>query len=393
MNSNRMAWLFSVVSLGVAIVACLVAFSPRLGAQEPLPAEPYIAESVVALPIDGQLIVESAMVDPGALDAAVGAAFTFQGVLRSGSAGANGSHDFQFSLYTAASGGTQRGPTLVAENVPVSQGRFTTVLNFGNFFGNEALWIAIGVRSGTSTGAFTALNPRQGLTAVPFARYAAKSGETTALQAQIDTLKTQVSALQTLLAGVSRVDNGATLRFSNMNVQVVSGSGATDGAVNGRGNLIVGYNEPNPEVNHKGGSHMLVLGMGNTYSSYGGLIGGRNGSASAPFGSIVGGVGNFAVAGDSVVVGGVSNSAEGAAAAILGGSTNRASGEYSAVSGGFSNDAEAELSTISGGDGNWITATASRSTVGGGVLGYLQSPNVWAGKDYCEMGNTCPSPP
>jgi hypothetical protein len=37
--------------------------------------------------------------------------------------------------------------------------------------------------------------------------------------------------------------DGTTLQFSGINVQVVSGSGITDGAVNGKGNLIVGYNE------------------------------------------------------------------------------------------------------------------------------------------------------
>src|SRR5437899_1823542 len=37
--------------------------------------------------------------------------------------------------------------------------------------------------------------------------------------------------------------DGTTLQFTGINVQVVSGSGSTDGAVNGRGNLVVGYNE------------------------------------------------------------------------------------------------------------------------------------------------------
>jgi hypothetical protein len=37
--------------------------------------------------------------------------------------------------------------------------------------------------------------------------------------------------------------DGTTLQFSGINVQVVSGSGATDGALNGKGNLIVGYNK------------------------------------------------------------------------------------------------------------------------------------------------------
>src|SRR3712207_9039769 len=34
-----------------------------------------------------------------------------------------------------------------------------------------------------------------------------------------------------------------TIRFSGVNVQVVSGSGATEGTVNGVGNLVVGYKD------------------------------------------------------------------------------------------------------------------------------------------------------
>lgn len=41
----------------------------------------------------------------------------------------------------------------------------------------------------------------------------------------------------------SGVGGKPTVEFSSVNVQVVSGSGATNGAVNGEGNLIVGYNE------------------------------------------------------------------------------------------------------------------------------------------------------
>src|SRR5437867_657055 len=37
--------------------------------------------------------------------------------------------------------------------------------------------------------------------------------------------------------------DGTTLQFSGINVQIVSGSGTTDGAVNAKGNLIVGYNK------------------------------------------------------------------------------------------------------------------------------------------------------
>src|SRR5262249_14364134 len=51
-------------------------------------------------------------------------------------------------------------------------------------------------------------------------------------------------ALRTLLTALSLENGGTTLRLSGLNLQIVSGSGATDGQVNGKGNLIVGYDEP-----------------------------------------------------------------------------------------------------------------------------------------------------
>jgi len=58
--------------------------------------------------------------------------------------------------------------------------------------------------------------------------------------------------------------DGTTLQLSGINLQIVSGAGATDGAVNGRGNLIVGYNED--DGRDRTGSHNLVLGRNNGYS-------------------------------------------------------------------------------------------------------------------------------
>ena len=90
------------------------------------------------------------------------------------------------------------------------------------------------------------------------------------LQSQITSLQSQVSSLKSTLAGVTRV--GKTLKLTGMNVQVLSGSGSTGGAVNGLGNVIIGYDEsPGAQT----GSHNLVLGDHQAFSSYGGLIAGR----------------------------------------------------------------------------------------------------------------------
>jgi len=325
-------------------------------------------------------------------------------VLRSGNAPANGSFDFQFQLFNAASGGTQRGPTLLADNVSVSQGRFTTILNFGNIFGNEALWLAVGVRTGTSTGSFTALSPRQSLTAVPFARYAATSGgggNTAALEARI-------AALEALLAGVTREDDGNTIRVTGANLQVVNGTGATDGGENGLGNVIIGYNEPHPTYpNSKTGSHYLVVGKGNAYELHGGIVAGENNyvygwyssvlggqynEIDADFAAILGGQENKVWSSSSTISGGRFNSVLSQWGSVSGGAINRVTSNYGAVSGGYHNEAKGLYAVVSGGRNNW--AEANVATVGGGhgirTGGTNTSEYRWFVNNKVEVPNLYP---
>lgn len=78
-------------------------------------------------------------------------------------------------------------------------------------------------------------------------------------------LESKVAQLEDLLQNVSRPDTN-TILFSNVNVQIVDGSGDTEGTVNGRGNLIVGYNELRDYGNDRQGSHNIVVGRMNNYS-------------------------------------------------------------------------------------------------------------------------------
>ncbi|MFZ1700208.1 MAG: hypothetical protein WBO10_10135, partial [Pyrinomonadaceae bacterium] len=57
--------------------------------------------------------------------------FNYQGSLKQGANAANGSYDFQFALYDAASGGTQFGATLNQFAVNVADGIFSVTLDFG----------------------------------------------------------------------------------------------------------------------------------------------------------------------------------------------------------------------------------------------------------------------
>jgi hypothetical protein len=150
---------------------------------------------------------------------------------------------------------------------------------------------------------------------------AGSAADVAALQTQVTQLATQVASLQATLAGVTRVDfqGQPTVRFSGVNVQVVDGQDeTTGGTVNGRGNLIVGWNENSNDA--RTGSHNLVIGPYHSYASYGGLVAGYdNFLSSDPYASVTGGMANHASGIASSVAGGVGNSATGDYDTVLGG--------------------------------------------------------------------------
>lgn len=229
-------------------------------------------------------------------------------------------------------------------------------------------------------------------------------------------LEQRIAALEDLLSHFTREDDEIYITGANLNIR--NGSGNTDGAVNGRGNLIVGYNEfrliaastcslgkYTQEANctdaggiwrrnHKSGSHNVVIGVRHNYSRYGGLVagssntisgdyasvsgghnntsngylssvsGGRTNTASGSYSAVSGGNKNKASAGDSSVSGGYSNTASGLWSAVSGGALSNAIGETSSITGGNSNTAQGFDSTVSGGNGN--IAHGAHATVSGG---------------------------
>lgn len=107
---------------------------------------------------------------PQAPDAPVGTTFTYQGKLADGGSPANGSYDFLFSPFDAASGGVQVADSQIREDVAVVDGYFTVTLDFGTgLFEGDARWLEVDVRPGASTGSHTTLSPRTLLTGVPYA--------------------------------------------------------------------------------------------------------------------------------------------------------------------------------------------------------------------------------
>jgi len=107
---------------------------------------------------------------PSALVSAapIGTAFTYQGRLQQSGGPASGLYDFQYSLWDADTAGTPVGSVQAASAVGVTNGLFTVTLDFGSVFNGSARWLEIGVCTNGGS-AFTALVPRQQLTATPYA--------------------------------------------------------------------------------------------------------------------------------------------------------------------------------------------------------------------------------
>ncbi len=109
----------------------------------------------------------------------LGTGFTYQGKLMSDGLPYTGFCDFQFGLYDAATMGTAVGE-LDVPNVPVSEGVFTTQLDFGSDkFTGDNRWLEIWVRCPAGGGTYQQLLPRQPLTAAPYALYAPDAGYAT----------------------------------------------------------------------------------------------------------------------------------------------------------------------------------------------------------------------
>jgi hypothetical protein len=162
-------------------------------------------------------------------------AFTYQGQLSASGSPASGNYDFQFSLYPNAAGtGSPLGTgTLTQTAIGVSNGLFTTTLNFGAVFPGNATWLAISVRS-NNVGSYTGLTPLQELTPTPYAIFAntasnlsgtvsAASVSGTLLNGQLANNSVTVNA-GTGLGGGGAVALGGSTTLNNAGVLSVTGN-------------------------------------------------------------------------------------------------------------------------------------------------------------------------
>lgn len=346
---------------------------------------------------------------------AQGTAFTYQGRLTDGGQAASGIYDFRFTIFDFPTGGKAIGGPITNSGVGVTNGLFTTALDFGPevFTGGEC-WLEIAVRTNESTTDFTLLSPRQLLTPTPYAITASNLTGTLFASQLTGTLPsaclggTYTRALTFNNAGNSFTGNGAGLTSLDAS-QLATGT-VPDARLSGNvartnqvwllsgnagttpGTHFVGTTDNQPLELHVNRLRAFRLeDPGDSVSDANSLpdgapnvIGGSPGNFVVPgvVGATIagGGATNFmdwpytnTVGGDyGTIGGGLGNIVAGGSfcATIGGGHVNiiGANVAYSVIAGGYGNDIaeNTPYATIAGGVVNHIRTRADYSFIGGG---------------------------
>lgn len=282
-------------------------------------------------------------------------AFVYQGYLTDAfGVPIDGPADFQFWLYTSASGTTLADPNAnILTSVPVTGGVFSVQLDFGaNAFRGAVRWLEIQVAV-PSGGVYETLTPRQGLPGLPYAFAVPAPNVINGYS------ENGIPAAAGSLVGVT-IGGGGGLTPIDPNEpgqqsapNLVTADYATIGG--GLGNTAGG--EPIPDRGSGTGTGSTIGGGSNNTASgsYSTVGGGKGNTASGTYSTVGGGQSNTASGESSVVAGGSSNEASDKGAAVCGGVSNRARDEYAGVLSGFGNDVQFGFySSIVGGYNNTL---------------------------------------
>ena len=151
----------------------------------------------------------------------------YQGQLADGGVPANGSYDFQFKVFNHPSAGSQISSTLTKGNLDLSNGLFTVTLDFGtNVFDGGDRWLAVSVRPGDSTGAYSNLLPRQPILSTPYSLRALNAGFAIAA-ATATTAGTAGAAVNATTAGLATNAFSAQAFTDPLAGDVIGTQGAT----------------------------------------------------------------------------------------------------------------------------------------------------------------------
>jgi hypothetical protein len=312
--------------------------------------------------------------------------FTYQGQLGVGGAPATGSYDIRAQVYNRAvageAGDALVSPTVNVAAVPVSNGLFTVTLDFGvGVFTGADRWLLLSVTT-NGGGVYTALTPRQKLTASPYAVFAG-SAQSAVTMAAGGVDSTAIADGSIFSSDLSPALLSNTFWRLGGNTGAGSFLGSTDNQpLELRVNNVAGLRlQPNgveaPAV--IGGSSANAINPGTIGSviAGGGNTGGFDNTITVNYGSIGGGADNHVEGQEGTVAGGNQNLVSGAGGFVGGGRANWAGGSRSAVAGGYFNEAQSPHSFVGGGRSN--LAIGDFAVVAGGSTNRALNFNATVG--------------
>jgi hypothetical protein len=285
---------------------------------------------------------------------AQGTAFTYQGRLNDNSTPVNGNFDLTFALFdTNSGGGAVAGPVTNLATL-VSNGLFTTTIDFGpSVFTGASNWLQLAVRTNGGSG-FTTLTPRQQIGPTPYAIYSESSGAANSVVSngvsvgQLNTPAAPANGQVLTFIGGSMVWTNPASGGSGWSLTGNAGTspgtdflGTTDNAalqlrVNGVQGLTL-TPTANNALNLTIGPFAGATIGGEGIVAFGGYSGAYD-NVYANYSTIAGGFNNTINSGpESVIAGGQGNSIGGSDSAIGGGFFNTVNGEGGAIPGGFNN--------------------------------------------------------
>jgi hypothetical protein len=190
--------------------------------------------------------------------------FTYQGHLVESSVPPTGVYDVTFALFDAVGAGNQLSGTVTNLSVGITNGLFTTPIDFGANFPGTERWLEIGVRH-AGVGTYSVLTPRQHLTSTPYAITAANlSGNLPATQI-LGTVPASVQGSLTNHTDVGAGNLGAGQVLAYNGALWTNGLPAVYTAPSASNNIAItlSYSGTNVPVNAALGTHFRLLATNN----------------------------------------------------------------------------------------------------------------------------------